>query len=105
MRLHPTWGAKMVELIEPLKHLAAIIEHHHQWYDGQGYPRGLRGSEIPLHSRIIALANAFDVMTSCNPYNSNPLDLKRACQELKRGSGTQFDPELVEILLKLLQAA
>lgn len=95
----------MVELIEPLKHLAAIIEHHHQWYDGQGYPRGLRGSETPLHSRIIALANAFDVITSRNPYNSSPLDLKQACQELEKGSGTQFDPELVTIFLKLLATA
>ncbi len=78
-----------------------IVLHHHERYDGLGYPEGLSGENIPLEARIIAVADSFDAMTSDRPYRQ-ALSLKHAIEELQKGAGTQFDPALVEAFLSWL---
>ncbi len=85
------------ELIEALEG----IKTHHEYYDGSGYPEGLAKGDIPLIGRIIAVADAFDAMTSERPYRK-ALTKQAAIEELKRASGSQFDPAIVKIFLKLL---
>ena len=79
------------------------VLHHHERYDGLGYPDGLKGESIPLSARIILVADTFDAMTSTRPYREGmPLDV--AIDELRRCSGTQFDPELVEAFVGLFKS-
>jgi HD-GYP domain-containing protein (c-di-GMP phosphodiesterase class II) len=73
-----------------------MILHHHEWYDGTGYPDKLIGGHIPLGARIISIADAYDTMTTSRPYR-NLVSREKALEELKRCSGTQFDPKLVEM--------
>ena len=77
--------------------------HHHERYDGTGYPHRLRGPEIPILTRIVTVADAFTAMTSDRPYRQS-LTMAVAVAELEKGSGTQFDPEVVDALLALLRA-
>ncbi len=79
--------------------LPAILHHHERW-DGTGYPSGLKGEAVPIEARILAIADAFDAMTSSRPYR-DPLSYKKVLDELKRCSGTQFDPKLVEAFLPI----
>ena len=102
IRKHPAHGAKMIESIEPLKDAREIIRHHHEYYDGSGYPDGLRGQDIPLGARIIGVADAFDAMTSNRPYRK-ALPMDKVIKELKDFSGIQFDPDIVEILISILR--
>jgi putative nucleotidyltransferase with HDIG domain len=88
---HPATGASIVEGVAFLKEALPIIRHHHEHYDGQGYPAGLRGDEIPLGARILAVADSYDAMTTLRPYRP-PMSQEQALQELRRCSGTQFDP-------------
>ncbi|MEO0137226.1 MAG: HD-GYP domain-containing protein [candidate division WOR-3 bacterium] len=85
------------ELIEAL----SGVKHHHEHYNGSGYPEGLKKSEIPIIARIIAVADAYDAMTSKRPYR-NALSKEEAIQELKANAGTQFDPAIVRIFIKYL---
>lgn len=101
IRKHPLHGAKMIESVEPLKVAREIIRHHHEYYDGSGYPDGLRGADIPLGARIIAVADAFDAMTTNRPYRK-ALPMEKVVKELKDFSGIQFDPDIVEILIAIL---
>src|SRR5207249_4526340 len=80
--------------------LAPIVYHHHEWFDGRGYPDGKAGAEIPRESRIIALCDAVDSITSDDSYRT-PLGLDAALAELERCSGSQFDPELVAAFVEL----
>jgi len=75
-----------------------FILHHHEWWDGTGYPRGLKGEQIPITSRIISIVDAYDVMRKGRPYKRK-MSKKEAIVELRRFSGKQFDPELVEIFI------
>lgn len=75
------------------KRIVRVIKHHHEWYNGQGYPDGLHGKRIPLESRILAIADAFDAMMNERPYRG-ALNLSDAVAEIKKCSGTQFDPEI-----------
>jgi putative nucleotidyltransferase with HDIG domain len=102
IRKHPAHGAKMIESIEPMKDAREIIRHHHEYYDGSGYPDGLRGEDIPLGARIIGVADAFDAMTSNRPYRK-ALPMDKVIKELKDFSGIQFDPDIVEILISILR--
>jgi HD-GYP domain-containing protein (c-di-GMP phosphodiesterase class II) len=77
------------------RHGANIVRHHHERWDGKGYPDGLKGEAIPLGARIIAVADAFDAMTSDRPYRK-ALSFSTAMQEVTRNAGTQFDPQIVE---------
>ena len=99
LKHHP---AKGVEILKPLKYLGPALPailHHHEFFNGTGYPEGLTGENIPLNARIIAVADAWDVMRSDRPYRK-ALSREAATQELMKFSGIQFDPALVDILIK-----
>ncbi len=102
IKKHPTTGAKMIEQVEPLKDAREIIRHHQECYDGSGYPDGLKGKEIPLGARIIAVADAFGAMTTDRPYRK-ALSIEQAVMELEKFSGIQFDPEIVDLFISLLK--
>jgi putative nucleotidyltransferase with HDIG domain len=97
---HCVLGHRMLSRIRLWRELAPIVYHHHEWFDGSGYPDGLSGHAIPLESRIISLCDAVDTITSDTSYRT-PLPLGAALAELARCSGTQFDPELVAAFLEL----
>jgi len=84
-----------------LEKVAEIVAYHHERYDGLGYPRNLSGSDIPLASRILAVADAFDAMTSDRPYR-RALTWEQALEEVERHAGDQFDPKVVKVLLNLV---
>jgi HD-GYP domain-containing protein (c-di-GMP phosphodiesterase class II) len=81
-----------------------MILHHHEWYNGKGYPDKLRGENIPLGARIISIADAYDTMTTLRPYRKS-LVKNEAIEELKRCSGTQFDPKLTELFCRAINEA
>ncbi|MFC1754868.1 HD-GYP domain-containing protein, partial [Thermoproteota archaeon] len=102
MRNHPQRG---VEMLKPLRFLAReqkIILHHHERYDGEGYPDCLKGDDIPMESRIIAVADTFDAMNSERPYRKT-LPQDTIVRELEKVAGTQLDPAVVTIFLRLLK--
>ncbi len=101
MRKHPEIGAKILSYVEEMGVSIAGVRHHHERLDGEGYPDGLKGEEIPLQARIIAIADAFDALTTDRPYKKG-VDRVSAGKELKKAAGTQFDPKLVDILCKML---
>jgi response regulator RpfG family c-di-GMP phosphodiesterase len=101
MRNHPLIGAQIVEPIVLLADAVDLIRHHHERFDGAGYPDGLRGEAIPLEARIFAVADSFDAMTSTRPYRG-AMGLDRALEEIRSGAGTQFDPEVVREFVALL---
>jgi putative nucleotidyltransferase with HDIG domain len=102
IRHHPSWGREELERKSFLKRAAAIVEQTHERFDGTGYPKGLKGEEILLEARIIAVVDAYDAMTSDRPYR-RALSLEQALAELRAGAGTQFDPRVVEALLKVVK--
>jgi diguanylate cyclase (GGDEF)-like protein len=95
IELHPTIGHRLVEQVEALAPIADAILHHHERWDGDGYPHGLAGEDIPLEARIICVADSFSAMTADRPYRRR-MTLEDACAELERCAGTQFDPQVVE---------
>lgn len=95
MKQHPSKSAEILQGFQPFELVAKYAKHHHERYDGRGYPDALKGEEIPLFSRIILIADTFDAMTSTRPYRKG-LPYEVAFSELKEFSGTQFDPMLVE---------
>lgn len=95
---HPEIGYRIASSLSELTHIAEGILNHHERYDGKGYPRGIKGENIPLASRIIAVADAFDVMTSDRPYKKKMTKLE-ACEELLKNAGTQFDPNITKIFI------
>src|SRR5262249_10575548 len=98
MRRHPEIGRQMIERIPFLQGAVPIVHHHHERWDGSGYPLSLRGEAIPLGARIFAAADAFDAMTFDRPY-SRALSLEAARCEIRRCAGTHFDPAVVETFL------
>lgn len=101
MKKHSEIGYRIAASAPEISHIAEEILHHHERYDGTGYPAGLKGEEIPLLSRILAIADSYDVMTHGRPYKK-ALTQAQAAAELKRCSGTHFDPKLVEIFLRVM---
>ena len=99
---HPQIGARMLERIRLWEEIAPIVLHHHEWFDGTGYPEQLQGDSIPLESRIISVCEAFDAMISSSSYKL-AMDVPEATQELSDCAGTQFDPEIVEIFKNLVE--
>jgi putative nucleotidyltransferase with HDIG domain len=95
VKKHPQAGADIVSRIPQLASCTNGIRHHHEYYDGSGYPDGLKGEAIPLESRIISIADAFVNMTS-EKRPSDGMSISQALEELKRYSGTRYDPYLVE---------
>ncbi len=102
MKTHTTEGAKILEGFTLLDHVVEGAEFHHERFDGKGYPKGLRGMEIPLYARIIGVADAFDAMTAARVYRGQ-MDFDYVLGELERGRGTQFDPTFVDLLLQLIR--
>lgn len=96
---HSEYGYKILEKVSSLKEMAIIVKYHHERWDGKGYPSGIRGEEIPVISRIISVADAFDAMTSNRSYRK-PMAHEEALVQLEKGKWTQFDGEIVEIFLK-----
>jgi putative nucleotidyltransferase with HDIG domain len=101
VKRHPEVGAQMIEPLEVLSRAAPVIRHHHERQDGTSYPAGLRGDEIPLAARIVAVMDAYDVMIRGRPYRprSSPAE---ALQELRREAGRQFDARVVEAMGRVL---
>jgi len=99
---HPQVGANIASHAPQLAPCLPGILHHHERYNGTGYPEGLKGEDIPLEARILAVADAFAAMTSDRPY-SDALPLEGALEEIRRGAGTQFDPNLVEVFLSTVK--
>ena len=97
---HPRIGQVVLEQAGAIRDAAAIVLHHHEWFDGTGYPHGLAGAEIPLGSRIVSIADAYEAMISERPYK-RALSHREAIVELQRQRGTQFDPELVDVFVAL----
>jgi HD-GYP domain-containing protein (c-di-GMP phosphodiesterase class II) len=102
MKSHPVRSGKILEKISALRNLIPGIVHHHERFDGLGYPHGLKGEEIPLYARIILIADTYDAMTSTRPYRL-ALDKEVAFEELKRCSSTQFDPYLVQCFIQVVR--
>jgi putative nucleotidyltransferase with HDIG domain len=102
VKRHPAQGARVVGKVAGYGPVAEIIRCHHERIDGEGYPRGLGGEEIPLLSRMISIADTYDVMTARDSYR-DPVSQDEAITELRRVSGTQLDGELVEVFIRLLQ--
>ena len=99
---HPAWGAELLESVSGLEPVATIVRFHHERWDGRGYPHGLRGPRTPLASRIVAVCDAYDAMTSDRPYRP-ALSADCAVHELTAGAGAQFDPAVVTCFVDLLE--
>jgi HD-GYP domain-containing protein (c-di-GMP phosphodiesterase class II) len=99
---HPVWGAELLEQVPGLEPVATIVRFHHERWDGTGYPDGLGRDRIPIASRIVAVCDAYQAMTSARPYRA-ALPPAAAAYELRSGAGTQFDPALVDCFVEVLQ--
>jgi len=103
IKTHPRLGANIIGNIPNLVPCVSSILHHHERWDGGGYPDGLKGEEIPLGARILAIADSFEAMTSARPYRS-ALSREEVVRELRQGAGIQFDPYLVEVFIGIIKA-
>jgi HD-GYP domain-containing protein (c-di-GMP phosphodiesterase class II) len=103
MQGHCAWGADLIERIPGLERVARIVRHHHERFDGRGYPDGLVDDDIPLESRILGVADAFVAMSEARPYRKK-LAAEDVARELEEGSGRQFDPVVVDALLMELES-
>ncbi|MBR3605890.1 MAG: HD-GYP domain-containing protein, partial [Candidatus Gastranaerophilales bacterium] len=104
IKMHVHYSVKILEDIKQLYEITEIIKYHHEYYNGCGYPFGLKGEEIPLGSRIIAIADAYDSMVSNRAYRSS-LSSQEALEIIQQGAGKQFDPNLVQIFASILPDA
>jgi diguanylate cyclase (GGDEF)-like protein/putative nucleotidyltransferase with HDIG domain len=102
MKQHVMFGAKILEPLRAIARIRLIVGHHHEYFDGSGYPDGVRGSEIPLGSRIVAIADAYDTITSDRTYKKGRAP-EEAMSELERCAGSQFDAELVHLFVARLR--
>lgn len=101
VREHPIKGTLFIVGIDNLSHIVPVILHHHERWDGSGYPGRLKGEQIPLHARIVCITDAFDAMMSKRSYREG-LDKETAIQEIQKEKGTQFDPFLVDVFVECL---
>jgi len=101
LKKHPLKGANILSAVSMFKDIVPLVKYHHERIDGRGYPFGLKGDEIPFLARIVSVADAFDAMTSDRQYRSK-LNLSEAKNQIIANSGTQFDSEVVEKFLVLL---
>ena len=103
IKTHPQLGDQILSTIKQAPFLSIGAHYHHERYDGTGYPDGLAGDEIPEIARIIAVADAYDAMTSVRSYR-NPLEKDQVREELTRGMGTQFDPRFAAVMLRIMDS-
>jgi len=104
IREHPKTGARLILRIAALRDAIPYVLYHHERWDGAGYPSGKAGEEIPLEARVLAVADAFDAMTSDRPYR-RALTHEEALAEVERCAGTQFDPQIASVFLELFAVA
>jgi ribonuclease P protein subunit RPR2 len=100
MNAHPVIGAQIIAPVTKLAPELPIIRHHHEWYNGSGYPDRLMGDEIPKLARILHVADAFEAMTAQRPYRMTPLTPEQALAELRKFAGIQFDPTVVDAFVR-----
>lgn len=101
IKLHPTIGFNILREVDFLKRIAVIIKHHHERYDGQGYPDSIGGDKVPIESYILSIADAYDAMTSDRPYRKGLLK-EQALEEIVKNSGTQFHPYLGQVFVDIM---
>ena len=102
MRSHPVDGTEILRRAPFLHRYIPVVRAHHEWYNGNGYPDGKKGDEIPRHAQIIALADAYDAMTTDRPYRE-ALSPEEAIEEILQFRGTQFSPELADAFAKMVR--
>src|SRR5260370_1118227 len=102
MRMHPILGARILQPIKAFRQILNVVLHHHEWYDGSGYPDGLAGQNIPLHARIVSVCDAYHAMTSTRPYRQRRTP-EFALAQLEAGKGTQFDPIIVDYFIQMMR--
>jgi putative nucleotidyltransferase with HDIG domain len=102
VKTHPTLGARILESSHSLHELIPIVKHHHERFDGKGYPDGLKGGDIPIEARVVALADSVEAMASDRAYRK-AMTFADILEEIKKGSGSQFDPAVVDAFLKSAQ--
>jgi putative nucleotidyltransferase with HDIG domain len=100
MNAHPVLGAQIIAPVNRLAPELPIIRHHHEWFNGSGYPDRLIGDEIPKLARILHVADAFEAMTAQRPYRMTPLTAEQAVAELRKFAGIQFDPQVVDAFVR-----
>lgn len=103
LKQHPSWGAQIISSVKSLQSVVPVILHHHERFDGDGYPSGLCGEEIPLLARILKVADSYDAMTTSRPYQPKRTS-EEAKQELVRCAGYDFDPDIVKVFLEVLES-
>lgn len=103
LKNHCFLGSLMLSDVPGLKHIAPYITFHHEYYDGSGYPSGVKGMVLPIEVRIVSIADAFDAMIYKRLYQPVPKSIKEAFEELQSCAGTQFDPKLVEVFRKFIE--
>jgi HD-GYP domain-containing protein (c-di-GMP phosphodiesterase class II) len=103
MRMHSLIAVRILQKVDGLKGALPMIRHHHERWDGAGYPDGLAGEDVPIGARVICVAETYDILTSDVPWR-DAIDDKPALEEIQRCSGTQFDPKVVEALVGSLSA-
>ena len=101
IKTHPEKGAKILRAIEELPKLVTGARWHHERYDGRGYPDGLTETDIPEEARIIAVADAYDAMTSNRSYRRG-MDQSKVREQIEKGKGTQFDPKFADIMIQMI---
>ncbi|MDO8461404.1 MAG: diguanylate cyclase, partial [Deltaproteobacteria bacterium] len=104
LQRHPNLGAQILQQAKFTEQEAPMVLHHHERYDGYGYPSRLKGTEIPVGARILGIAEAWDTMTNDQPYRP-ALSMEKALEELHRGVGTQFDPDFAKLFIEMVQGA
>ncbi len=102
IKSHPVMGVSILGGVEFLQNVVPIIKHHHERYDGNGYPDKLKGADIPFLARIVSIADTYDAMTTNRPYRK-ALTIEESLKEIERCKGTQFDPELADLFVKMIQ--
>ncbi|MEE8325328.1 MAG: HD domain-containing phosphohydrolase, partial [Candidatus Humimicrobiaceae bacterium] len=102
IKRHPEIGFNIASSSFQIKHMAEAILSHHERWDGAGYPQGLIGKDIPIISRILAIVDTYDVLTHARSYRKEIYKEEAAMEEIKRCSGTQFDPELVDKFIRII---
>jgi putative nucleotidyltransferase with HDIG domain len=103
IKQHPVLGVGILTPVKEMESALPVVKHHHERYDGRGYPDGLEGEEIPLIARIVSVADAFDSMIRARPYGYGVSE-EAALEEIRENSGTQFDPGIVSVFLEVVYA-